>query len=377
MRAAFPAGEAGGAAGESGLRRRIECRLPRGDERHRGAAEQRHAGGAGFPRAAARRLRRSRGLRGLLPDLFQRPGQAARRDRADAGLVAGRRPARAASHRPGSDRSVPVLLRRRRIVRVRPRANSWSWAASTTCSRRSIWKTPTSATWPGSAAGRCSTSRAAWCITSIAAPSGSGSREDADPGRAQEEFPAVLLEEHSRVAAAGCRTSSSPGPGAVLAVAFRRRAAAARISLALWRAFRAVAAGGALAAARASAGARSTDTEAFRRPLGGYFRDRFAPMEPAPERPARAVRLAVPDLPAGARRRRLHVPDAARDGEAGRSPRGRAARLRRRRRRTTRNCASFCASAEWLVRPGGTAAGDRARCCRTRCASSPTTISSG
>ncbi len=27
------------------------------------------------------------------------------------------------------------------------------------------------------------------------------------------------------------------------------------------------------------------DTEAFRRPLGGYFRDRFAPMDPAPHRP--------------------------------------------------------------------------------------------
>lgn len=30
--------------------------------------------------------------------------------------------------------------------------------------------------------------------------------------------------------------------------------------------------------------ARVSDTEAFRRPLGGYFRDRFAPMETAPER---------------------------------------------------------------------------------------------
>ena len=35
---------------------------------------------------------------------------------------------------------------------------------------------------------------------------------------------------------------------------------------------------------RARALARVSDTEAFRRPLGGYFRDRFEPMEAAPER---------------------------------------------------------------------------------------------
>ena len=38
-------------------------------------------------------------LRRLLPDLLQRSGQAPRRDRPDAGLVAGRRPARAPPHR--------------------------------------------------------------------------------------------------------------------------------------------------------------------------------------------------------------------------------------------------------------------------------------
>ncbi|SPF54822.1 Glycosyl transferase, family 2 [Candidatus Sulfopaludibacter sp. SbA4] len=35
---------------------------------------------------------------------------------------------------------------------------------------------------------------------------------------------------------------------------------------------------------RARSLARVSDTEAFRRPLGGYFRDRFAPMEQAPDR---------------------------------------------------------------------------------------------
>ena len=35
---------------------------------------------------------------------------------------------------------------------------------------------------------------------------------------------------------------------------------------------------------RARSLATVSDTEAFARPLGGYYRDRFAPMEPAPER---------------------------------------------------------------------------------------------
>ncbi len=106
---------------------------------------------------------------------FSDPAQAARRDRPDARLVAGWRPARAPPHRSGHRRSLPLLLWRRRLLRLRPRANFSSWAASTSCSRPSTWKTPTSATWPGSAAGRCSTSRAAWSTTSTAAPSASAS----------------------------------------------------------------------------------------------------------------------------------------------------------------------------------------------------------
>ena len=54
-------------------------------------------------------------------------------------------------------------------------ASSSSLAASTRCWRPSTWRTPTSAIRPGSAAGRCSISRAAWSITSIAAPSASAS----------------------------------------------------------------------------------------------------------------------------------------------------------------------------------------------------------
>ena len=53
-----------------------------------------------------------------------------------------------------------------------------------------------------------------------------------------------------------------------------------------------------------------TDTEAFLRPLGGYFRDRFQDLcSRDPDAAAGAVSLAVSDLPAGPRRRGFHVAD--------------------------------------------------------------------
>jgi O-antigen biosynthesis protein len=103
---------------------------------------------------------------------------------------------------------------------------------------------------------------------------------------------------------------------------------------------------------RARSLAAVDDTEAFRRPLGGYFRDRFATMEAAPERAARAVRFALSDLPAHARRRRLHVPDAARDGAAGRGPRAGLLDFAW-QEKANLELRQFCASAEWLVRPSG------------------------
>src|ERR1022692_1453862 len=112
--------ESVGARPESRFWRRLECRIPRREERHRGAAEQRHAGVAGFPCAAHRRLPRRARVRRLLPDLLSRPGQAARRNRTDAGLVAGWRSEGAAPHRLVPRRSVSVLLRRRRLLRLRP-----------------------------------------------------------------------------------------------------------------------------------------------------------------------------------------------------------------------------------------------------------------
>ena len=110
---------------------------------------------------------------------FSDPEQAARRDRPDARLVGERRPARAPSRSiRRSQRSLPLLLRRRRILRLRPPKVSGTGRLRRAARALSTWKTPTSAIWPGSAAGRCSTSRAAWCITSIAAPSARSFRED-------------------------------------------------------------------------------------------------------------------------------------------------------------------------------------------------------
>ena len=65
--------------------------------------------------------------------------------------------------------------------------------------------------------------------------------------------------------------------------------------------------------ARPRAG-RVNDTEAFRRPLGGYFRDRFARFSRGSRTAERSVRFAVSDLPAGPWGRRFHVPDFAPDG---------------------------------------------------------------
>jgi O-antigen biosynthesis protein len=70
----------------------------------------------------------------------------------------------------------------------------------------------------------------------------------------------------------------------------------------LWRAFRQLP-----AALRSRSRARELavidDTEAFCRPLGGYFRDRFV---------SRALCFSLPDLPADPRGRRIHVSDRAR-----------------------------------------------------------------
>ncbi len=70
--------------------------------------------------------------------------------------------------------------------------------------------------------------------------------------------------------------------GAVLSVVFGDVLIRPNLA-ALWRAFRQLPQA-MRSRWRARSLARVSDTEAFQRPLGGYFRDRFAAMQPAPER---------------------------------------------------------------------------------------------
>ncbi len=265
---------------------------------------------AGFSGAAARRFHRRESVRGVVPDLLQRSGQAARRNRAHASVVGERRAARASSRR---SRPSPVRIRAFTAAAVPARSigeSFWSWADSTSCSRRFIWKTPISDTWRGSAAGRCSISRAAWCITSIAGTIGKTLYASANRSGSQEELHPVLLEEHSRVAAPVVALLLHFGRRGVERV-FRRfagaRQSAGRVA-------------GVSPVARSASGAHSMhahsppsdDTEAFRRPLGGYFRDRFLTECPPPEKLSVLVRFAVSNLSSYPWRRRLHVSNRAR-----------------------------------------------------------------
>jgi len=103
---------------------------------------------------------------------------------------------------------------------------------------------------------------------------------------------------------------------------------------------------------RARSLARIDDTEAFRRPLGGYFRDRFSPMERAPERLRVLFVSPYPICPPThgggvfmyqtlremSRLAEVHV------AEMLDWPEQAEANLELR---------TFCASAEWIVRPTG------------------------
>jgi GT2 family glycosyltransferase/glycosyltransferase involved in cell wall biosynthesis len=124
---------------------------------------------------------------------------------------------------------------------------------------------------------------------------------------------------------------------------------------ALWRAFRQLPR--AMRSRRRALGlARVTDTEAFRRPMGGYFRDRFDPMEAAPGK-LRVLFVSpypiCPPVHGGGvfmyqtlremvKLAEVHVVEVL--DYAWQAPENEELR-------------SFCASAQWLVRPGGEAKG--------------------
>jgi GT2 family glycosyltransferase/glycosyltransferase involved in cell wall biosynthesis len=124
---------------------------------------------------------------------------------------------------------------------------------------------------------------------------------------------------------------------------------------ALWRAFRQLPQA---MRSRRRAGnlARISDTEAFRRPLGGYFRDRFAPMEPAPAKPRVLFVSPYPICPpvhGGGVFMYQTLRELAKLAEV------HVVELLDYARQAAENeeLREFCASAEWLVRPGGEAKG--------------------
>jgi GT2 family glycosyltransferase/glycosyltransferase involved in cell wall biosynthesis len=142
--------------------------------------------------------------------------------------------------------------------------------------------------------------------------------------------------------------------GAVLAVLFGDIPLRPNLA-ALWRAFTQLP-----QACRSRRRARSlafiTDTEAFRRPLGGYFRDRFAPMETSPA-PLRVLFVSpypiCPPVHGGgvfmyqtlrqlSQLAEVHVVELL-DWEW--------------QQKDNEELRRFCASAEWLVRPSGAVRG--------------------
>jgi GT2 family glycosyltransferase/glycosyltransferase involved in cell wall biosynthesis len=142
--------------------------------------------------------------------------------------------------------------------------------------------------------------------------------------------------------------------GAVLSVIFGDVPGRPNLG-ALWRAFRQLPRA-VRSRSRARALARITDTEAFLRPLGGYFRDRFAPMEPAPERPRVLMVSPYPICPPVhgggvfmyqtlremAQLAEVHVVELL-DWPS--------------QEKANEELRGFCASAEWIVRPSGKAKG--------------------
>ncbi len=142
--------------------------------------------------------------------------------------------------------------------------------------------------------------------------------------------------------------------GAILSVIFGDAPGRPNLA-ALWRAFRQLPR--ALSSRRkARSLARISDTEAFRRPLGGYFRDRFEPMDAAPQ----SLRVLFvspypicPPVHGGGvfmyqtlrelvKHAEVHVIELLE------APEQEVDNLELRR---------FCASAEWIVRPSGKVAG--------------------
>jgi len=179
------------------LRRRLERRLPRRAQPRRRPAQQRHARRVGLPRAPARRLHRRNRLRRLLPDLPRRQIEAPRRDRSHASLVAGWRPGVTHREDPAVDRLFPCFYGGGGSCAF-DRAKFLDLGGFDGLLAPFYLEDTDLDFSPGSAVGKCSISRRAWSITSIAAPS-QDLQPRLHPIRAAEELHPVRLEEHSRM----------------------------------------------------------------------------------------------------------------------------------------------------------------------------------
>ena len=186
-------------------------------------------------------------------------------------MAARRTPGHGIASSPRSASSIPVSTAAAAPVRSTARS-FWSWAALTSCSSRSIWKTPTWAISPGNAAGKFCISRPAWSITNIAAPSANAFRKPTSsrcsrrtsccsPGRISTI--GAGCGSHFFFTWAGATLSwlagDSPERPSFSGIL--------RAFLALPRTL--------VSRSRARALATVSDREAFRRPLGGHYRDTF------------------------------------------------------------------------------------------------------
>ena len=278
-----------------------------------------------FLAPAARRLHRSDGVRRLLPDLLQRPRQAPRRDRPHARLVAGWRAARAPSRRPGGRPGCfpcfyggggSCAFDRRKFLELGGFDELLApFYLEDTDLGYLAWKRG----W-----------KVLYQPRSVVHHEHRGTigktfSEDYIQGVLKKNcllFAWKNIHEWRRLAGHFCVHLGRRGAERDL----RRGRRAGPLSPRWGAPF----CGCPRPCARAGGPARSaavSDTEAFRRPLGGYFRDRFARAASRARAAARALRFALSHLPAGARRRRLHVSDVARTGGAGRSACRRSARL--------------------------------------------------
>jgi GT2 family glycosyltransferase/glycosyltransferase involved in cell wall biosynthesis len=155
------------------------------------------------------------------------------------------------------------------------------------------------------------------------------------------------IHEWRRLAAHFCFTWA----GAVIGVIFGDVPGRPNLA-AMWRAFRQLPQA-VRSRRRARRLARISDTEAFLRPLGGYFRDRFAPAESTESRPLRVLFVSpypiCPPIHGGGVFMYQTLREMAKLAEA------HVVELLDypHQEKDNLELREFCASAEWLVRPGG------------------------